>query len=72
MTASEYKRIITKHCEHVDGLKSEGWHEIATMVLSYRTESFLRHPNGSNMIVRTNYCCSDFVKNGKIVKSDVY
>lgn len=68
MFAEEYLRLIQRHSRHVEDLKTEGWQEIATTLVSAFAESFLRHANGNRMTVKTNSTYTDFIKNDKVVK----
>lgn len=72
MFAEEYLRLVQRHSRVVDELKTEGWQEIATTLVSANVESFLRHANGNRMIVKTNSTYTDYCKNGKVVKVVTY
>lgn len=72
MFAEEYLRLVQRHSRVVDELKTEGWQEIATSMISCFIESFLRHANGNRMIVKTNSTYTDYCKNGKVVKVVTY
>lgn len=68
MFAAEYLRLVQRHSRFVEDLKTEGWQEIATTLVSANVESYLRHANGNRMTVKTNSTYTDFIKNGKVVK----
>lgn len=72
MFAAEYLRLVQRHSRVVEDLKTEGWQEIATSMISAFIESFLRHANGNRMTVKTNSTYTDFCKNGKVVKVITY
>ena len=72
MFAEEYLRLVQRHSRFVEDLKTEGWQEIATTLVSANVESFLRHANGNRMIVKTNSTYTDYCKNGKVVKVVTY